>query len=299
MASSIQKNIRFYRCYYRPDVTRLDVVRGMDSKVFPRPPSLAEINATYGTDLTYIKAGYSFYPPFFNVDELIASPRLPDDGIDYMTQGLQGTESMKIPPMLQSMTSFSRTLMESGIVIAPVIPKTATSLYRIFYHATALKTVASIPANVTSIQSMYEGCTKATGEMVVRPSSIGTRTNALKDTTKSIILYGNKTLCEQIAATANNGNASWSAWYDPVPSVTNRGPGSYTTATDMTRMVRNGALAVNTYAPGRMVYSQGDIVREDEWKALVEAAQTIDPTVTYSTHYANLNKIEAAFDSAL
>ena len=67
----------------------------------------------------------------------------------------------------------------------------------------------------------------------------------------------------------------------------------------MTRMVRNGALAVNAYAPGRMVYQQGDIVREDEWIALVEAAQTIDPTITLSTHYSNLNKIEAAFDSAL
>jgi hypothetical protein len=64
-------------------------------------------------------------------------------------------------------------------------------------------------------------------------------------------------------------------------------------------MVRNGALAVSSYAPGRMVYSQGDIFRADEWNALVEAAQTIDPTVTYSTNYANLNKIEAAFDSAL
>ena len=293
------KNIRFYRCYLNEDGKHLDVDIGIENSRFPRPPSLAEINAVFGTDFSTITVGYSFYSLFFGEDEMTASPRLPDDGIDYMKQGLGGTGSMKVPPMLQSVKSYTSVLKESGIVIAPVIPNTATSLYRMFYHAAALRIPASIPAKVTSIQSMYEGCTNVTGEIVVRPSSISTRTNALKDTTKPIVLYGNKTLCDQIAATANNGNASWSAWYDPVPAVTNRGPNSHTTAADMTRMVRNGVLAVNTYAPGRMVYNQGDIVREDEWKALVEAAQTIDPTITLSTRYDNLNKIEAAFDTAL
>ena len=277
----------------------VDINMGSEAKTYPRPPSLEEINETFGTNKTILHVGNYFNPVFSGKDDMIAAPRFPDDNIDYMKDGLKNCESLKIPPMLQNVTSFSRTLTESGIVIAPVIPKTATSLYRIFYHATALKTVASIPAKVTSIQSMYEGCTNATGEMVVRPSGISTKTNALKGTTKSIVLYGDQTLCGQIAATANNGNASWSAWYSPVAAVTNRGPDSYTTAADMTRMVRNGALAVNTYAPGRMRYQQGDIVREDEWNALVEAAQTIDPTITYSSHYSNLNKIEAAFDSAL
>ena len=140
-----------------------------------------------------------------------------------------------------------------------------------------------------------------TGEMVVRSTSLYSYsvTDAFKDTVKPITLYGKQTTCERLAETANNGNVTWSAWYDPVPAVTDRGPGSYTTATDMTRMVRNGALAVDSYAPGRMVYQQGDIVREDEWNALVEAAKTIDPTVSYSSNYANLNKIEAAFASVL
>ena len=121
----------------------------------------------------------------------------------------------------------------------------------------------------------------------------------LNGTVKPITLYGERSICETLAATANNGNATWAPWYDPTPAVTDRGQGSYTTAADITRMVRNGALAVSSYAPGRMVYRQGDIVRADEWEALVEAAQTIDPTVTLSTHYSNLNKIEKAFDDAL
>lgn len=137
-----------------------------------------------------------------------------------------------------------------------------------------------------------------TGEMIIRGTPAA-YTDALNGTVQPITLYGDQAVCQAVAATANNSNASWSAWYDPVPAVTNRGQGSYTTAADMTRMVRNGALAVSTYSPGRMVYQQGDIVRADEWNALVEAAQTIDPTITYSTVYTNLNKIEAAFDSAL
>ena len=145
---------------------------------------------------------------------------------------------------------------------------------------------------------MYYGAAKVTGEMVVR-GTLTSYSSMFYGTTKPITLYGDKTLCEALAATADHANVSWSAWYDPVPAVTDRGQGSYTTADDMTRMVRNGVLAVSSYAPGRMVYHQGDIVREDEWNALVEAAQTIDPTVTYSTVYSNLNKIEAAFDSAL
>ena len=156
----------------------------------------------------------------------------------------------------------------------------------------------SIPSDVTNVAYMYQNDAKVTGEMIIRgtPSSY---TQMFGYTVKPITLYGDQTLCGYLAATATNNNVSWSPWYDPVPAVTDRGQGSYTTAADMTRMVRNGALAVPTYAPGRMVYSQGDFVREDEWIALVEAAQTIDPGVTISTHYSNLNRIEAAFDTVL
>ena len=137
------------------------------------------------------------------------------------------------------------------------------------------------------------------GEFCIRTTSLTEYRGALRNTVNPITIYGDQALCEAVAATATNGNASWKPWYEPVPAVTDRGQGSYTTADDMTRMVRNGVLAVDSYAPGRMVYHQGDIVREDEWEALVEAAQTIDPTVTMSTHYTNLNKIEKAFDDAL
>lgn len=295
-----KKYIRFYECLLHDD-NHLDVTIGLDNKVYPRPPSLAEINAAFGTNFTSKAAGYSFYTALYGKEDMVAAPRFPDDGVDYMNRGLAGSEALKVPPMLQRVQSYGRLFEESAIVIPPVIPITAKSLYRAFCKATSLRTPASIPNGVTSIQQMYDGCTSLAGEMVVRPSSISSssRSNALRDTVGEITLYGNQTLCEQIAATANNGNAQWSAWYAPVPAVTNRGPDSYTTAADMTRMVRNGVLAVDTYAPGRMVYQQGDIVREDEWRALVEAAQTLDPAVTLSTKYDNLNRIEAAFDSVL
>lgn len=183
--------------------------------------------------------------------------------------------------------------------MAPTIPITAKRTDYMFYKNIALSAPVSIPENVERISNMFRYCENVTGEFIIRPLSLASYSNALAGTVGPITIYGDRALCETIAATANNGNANWSAWYDPIPAVTDRGAGSRTTAADMTRMVRNGALAVPTYAPGRMRYQQGDIVRIDEWNALVEAAQTIDPTVTYSTNYSNLNKIEAAFDSAL
>ena len=189
-----------------------------------------------------------------------------------------------------------------SMLIPAVIPKEITDLNHFYDDCNSLLCPVSIHSGVTKTYYMYSDCTDLTGEMIIRMSSYPGSYRGEKmfyNTTKEIILYGDQTVCQAAAATANNHNVTWAPWYDPTPAVTDRGQGSYTTADDMTRMVRNGALAVSSYAPGRMVYHQGDIVREDEWIALVEAAQTIDPTITLSTHYTNLNKIEAAFDSAL
>lgn len=278
----------------------LEIGIGRATKIYPRLPSMDEVNEALGTAYTKKKVD-AYYPALYSKDEMVASPRFPDDGLDYMRNGLTESESMKIPPMLQDVDSFINVLAESGIVIPPTIPKTATSLSSAFREAAALRMPASIPTNVEYMSRIYDGCTSLTGEFVMRPQSMlsSRMSNALRGTVGSLVIYGKQSVCEALAATANNGNAQWSDWYDPVQAVTDRGPGSYTTAADMTRMVRNGVLAVDTYAPGRMVYQQGDIVREDEWKALVEAAQTIDQTVTFSSHYENLNKIEAAFASRL
>ena len=271
---------------------------------FSSVPTEAEVNAVLGTQDIIISASFVFS----GCTNIKAAPKLPDYARmqnGSTTNGLFcGCSKLEISPKLP--TGFYGTPKSlratfrncSKLVQAPVIPSEAVYLNYMFRDATSLTAPVSLPSNVTTTSYMYYGATNVSGEMVVRgtPTSYS---NMFYNTTKPITLYGDQTTCNTLASTANNSNVSWSAWYDPVPAVTNRGQGSYTTAEDMTRMVRNGALAVNTYAPGRMVYQQGDIVREDEWNALVEAAKTIDPTVTYSTHYANLNKIEAAFDSAL
>lgn len=235
---------------------------------------------------------------------MIASPKLPEGikdgnsfaGVSYI---FENCTSLVIPPKMPGPEYGYGTFQNcTALKQAPVIQSGATYYHHCFRYCSSLAAPASIPATLRYFRNIYEECTAMAGELVVRgtPRSY---TDALKNTVGNIIIYGDKSVCEALASTANNGNASWQPWYDPVPAVTDRGPNSYTTSEDMTRMVRNGALAVNTYAPGRMVYHKGDIVREDEWNALVEAAQTIDPTVTYSTVYSNLNKIEAAFDSAL
>lgn len=209
------------------------------------------------------------------------------------------TTSMIMSPILPNTTTILyAAYKESSIVYPPVIPLSTTSVAETFYDATNLKYIPSIPSGVGALYKTFKN-TYGGGEAVIRPTSLYSYTECFSGTTGDITLYGDKTLCQGIASTAENGNVTWSDWYDPITAVTNRGEGSRTTATDFERMVKNGVLAVSTYAPARMNFTNTDIVHEDEWIALCDAAKTIDNTITYSTHYANLNKIEAAFDSAL
>ena len=271
-----------------------------DKTIYSQIPTLEEMSTALGEEIRYVRLNSCFS----NCASMITSPRIEHSYVVNEYNIFRDCASLRIAPGLGKpnyslMYAFGNC---TALINPPTIPNDATTRASMFLNCTNLPYFVSVPPLVTNISSMFSGCTKATGEMIIRPSSFASDarySDTLYDTTKPITLYGDKSLCEAIAATANNGNATWQPWYQPVPAVTDRGQGSYTTADDMTRMVRNGALAVSSYAPARMVYHQGDIVRADEWQALVEAAQTIDSSITTSTNYANLNKIEAAFDSAL
>lgn len=300
---SVSKYIREYIATYYDDDNYASVriySAYSDRKSFSHIPTKGELEVLFGASGFAIDVSDCFE----DCSSMIVSPKLPEEVYDSGSYnfGLGDTflncTSLKIPPAIPA-AEYSYYTFDgcTALVQAPVIHPGTKYLSYMFRNCSGLLYPVSIPATVKGIRSVYEGCSAMSGEMVVRAAPT-TITDALKSTVGSITLYGDKATCEAIAATSG-GNASWSAWYAPVAAVTDREPGSYTTAADITRMVRNGALAVSSYAPGRMVYQQGDIVRADEWNALVEAAQTIDPTVTYSTNYANLNKIEAAFDSAL
>jgi len=260
-------------------------------------PTLEEVQAVVGTPINKIDLWGCFNPNSY----ALALPKAPPVETIVRCDAMYSATAILVAPPLPRMKCDAPLDSCHSMLIPATIPHEITDLNHFYDACESILYPVSIHEDVTAVDYMYDGCVNMTGEMIVRPTSISSynRGYMFRDTVKPITLYGDQTLCGYLAATANNHNVSWSPWYDPVPAVTNRGPGSYTTAADMTRMVRNGALAVDTYAPGRMVYQQGDIVREDEWIALVEAAQTIDPTITFSTHYANLNKIEAAFDSAL
>lgn len=258
-------------------------------------PTAEECNSALGTTGRKLKIN------FFSCNYVQALPRLPDE-VFSLSEICWGCGDLLVAPKLPKIIvdgSLRYAFNGCNLLTPATIPAAAQNISTLYRNNKLLKQAASVPKDVTNIFRIYSGCTSLEGEFCIRMTSVTDNGYALADTINTITIYGDKDLCEAVAATANNGNASWQPWYDPVPAVTDRGQGSYTTADDMTRMVRNGVLAVDTYAPGRMVYHQGDIVREDEWEALVEAAQTIDPTVTMSTHYTNLNKIEKAFDDAL
>lgn len=266
-------------------------------------PTQEECNAALGTSGLPL----ALYGLFYGNSHLIASPKLPKKVYNIGSAGfgmfLQCSNLLVAPSLPKEIISQvnygPQCFMWCTSLRIPAVIPNAVQIADSFYRLSSIEMPVSIPKNVTRMYYTYSMCTEMGGEFCIRPTTLSDYTRALYNTVKPITIYGDQALCEAVAATANNGNASWQPWYDPVPAVTDRGQGSYTTADDMTRMVRNGVLAVDSYAPGRMVYHQGDIVREDEWEALVEAAQTIDPTVTMSTHYTNLNKIEKAFDDAL
>ena len=293
MATS--KDIREYHVVYYDDISTpyIEVQNGGQRDTYLSVPTVSEAREAFGVsdsiEVTYINL-------FQNITNA-AFPRIPEGGKTY--QNVFRGSGVVIAPSIPPGRSLYYLFRGCASLLQPaVIPKTALNIVDIYRGCSSMLYPVSIPDVTGYKRYLYEGCANMAGEFVCRAKS-GVYSSFLKDTVKPIIVYGSKSIGEAIAASANNGNASWQPWYDPVPAVTNRGPNSYTTAEDITRMVRNGALAVDTYAPGRMVYNRGDIVREDEWNALGEAAQTIDPTVTYSTVYSNLNKIEAAFDSAL
>jgi len=301
------KTIRNYQLSYDAGDTEILIYVKSDyltNTYFPKIPTEEEANEEFGTHGLPLRLNFIFK----GCTNMIASPKLPSKAVCNGTLSSQGLfyncSELVIAPMVpRDYIGATKSLIAtfygcSKLIQAPVIPIGITNASYMFQDCAKLKKTVSLPASITNVSYLYRNATDVSGEMIVRGSPVN-HVYTFRDTTKPITLYGDQATCETLAATANNGNAAWSPWYDPVPAVTDRGQGSYTTAADMTRMVRNGALAVDTYAPGRMVYQQGDIVREDEWIALVEAAQTIDPTITLSTHYANLNKIEAAFDSAL
>ena len=297
--------IRDFDAYYSSGDPYVEI-RPVDTSqsYYSSLPTEKEVNDAFGISDVPVNVRLTFY----NCTNMLAAPRLPDKAsLDYsggLARGIfYGCNKLKIAPKMPSIFTGDKTLRYafrgcSSLLYGAVIPIVATDLYYMYYGCSSLKSPVSIPKNAANLYRAYYGCTNLTGEAIIR-SSPSSYSGMFYNTTKPITLYGDQAVCTTLANTANNGNVSWSPWYDPVPAVTNRGQGSKTTAADMTRMVRNGALAVDTYAPGRMVYQQGDIVREDEWIALVDAAKTIDPTITLSTNYMNLNKIEAAFESAL
>lgn len=261
-------------------------------------PTLEEVRAVLGNQIEGLDLWGCFNPNNYAK----ALPKAPLVDTILNCDAMYSYTKILVAPPLPKMACDGPLDGCRSMLIPAVIPKEITDLNNFYDDCNSLLWPVSIHSGVTKTYNMYSECTELTGEMIIRMSAYPSSYKGEKmfyNTTKEIILYGDKTVCQAAAATANNHNVAWAPWYEPIQAVTNRGQGSYTTAEDITRMVRNGALAVSSYAPGRMVYHQGDIVRADEWNALVEAAQTIDPTVTYSTHYANLNKIEAAFDSAL
>lgn len=80
------------------------------------------------------------------------------------------------------------------------------------------------------------------------------------------------------------------AWITPVTNRKNEK--TRTTASDFNRICGNANIAFGTAL--KTDWTVNDIVDATTWNALIEAARSVDNSITNSSHYKNLNKIEYA-----
>lgn len=302
---------------YRTDGGWIAIVHVIDkTKVsYGVIPTLAEVRAATG-DSSII--GIDIQGCFWNCTNMVTAPDIPDNVYGELASTFHGCTSLTSAPRLPSVKGLSSTFEGCTALIdppaipstvtsmimafygctsltsAPTIPDGVTSLSRAFDGCTSLTTGANIPSTVTSMYKMYHDCTSLTGNIDIKTNT-ASYGDMFLGTTLPITIHGlSPTYLQAIADTSPLGNITIDAVAEWLGAVTDRAnANTRTTANDMQRIVAD--MAYLGGVPVKLVYTPNDIVTETEWAAIIAFAQSLDPTITDSTRYDNLNKIEQAF----
>jgi hypothetical protein len=140
----------------------------------------------------------------------------------------------------------------------------------------------------------FYSCTSLTGDIDIKTVTAD-YTDAFYGTVQPITIHGySADYLQAVADTSPNNNITIDVVAEWLGAVTDRANAqTRTTAEDMKRIASD--MAYLGGVPVKLVYTPNDIVTETEWAAIIAFAQSLDPTITDSTRYDNLNKIEQAF----
>lgn len=232
---------------------------------------------------------------FENCTSLTTAPTIPTR-VTSLWEAFKGCTSLTTAPTIPSgITLMMGTFRGcTALTTAPTIPEGVTSLANTFYGCTALTTGANVPSTVTTMYRMYNGCSALTGDIDIRTNTAN-YTEMFLGTIQPITIHGlSPTYLQAIADTSPLGNITIDAVAEWLGAVTDRAnANTRTTAEDMQRIVAD--MAYLGGVPVKLVYTPNDIVTDIEWAAIIAFAQSLDPSITDSTRYDNLNKIEQAF----
>lgn len=278
-------------------------------------PTVAEVRTATGNSSII---GIDIQSCFWNCTNMVTSPDIPDNVYGRLDSTFHGCTSLTTAPRLPSVSALSGTFEGctalttpptipstvtsmnmtfngcTSLTSAPAIPEGVTSLSRTFDGCTSLTTGANIPSTVTYMYRMYHDCSALTGDIDIRTNT-ATYGDMFLGTTQPITIHGlSPTYLQAIADTSPLGNITIDAVAEWLGAVTDRAnANTRTKAEDMQRIVAD--MAYLGGVPVKLVYTSNDIVTETEWAAIIAFAQSLDPTITDSTRYDNLNKIEQAF----
>lgn len=212
-------------------------------------------------------SGYSTAPVTYNVSGRVDNVSLP-----FSSGTLKVT--LNAPPTFNA----SQVYADTGLTIGTVAKVDVSSLSA-KYGGTISEVLLTIGEQTAT--------TTTAGTMSITLDTVGVFTPTVK-VTDSRGQETTKTLNTIIV------RSELPTWVEPVTDRANSK--TRTTATDMTRIASDCA-----YLGGQneiTEYSLGDFVAESEWSKIISFAQTLDATITSSTDYLNLNKIEIAFKNA-
>lgn len=125
-----------------------------------------------------------------------------------------GCNSLATAPTIpSSVTNMDSTFWDcTSLTAAPAIPNGVTNMYWTFANCTSLTTAPTIPNSVTNMYCTFWDCTSLTGTIEVNAnidtSSSYNYDKCFYDTVKPITLTGSSTMLNELASTANNGNAT-------------------------------------------------------------------------------------------
>ena len=100
----------------------------------------------------------------------------------------------------------------TGLIEAPEIPSSVTSMHATFTGCTGLTSAPEIPTSVTEMESTFSGCTSLTGTLTINANPTdysGCLENAATNEGCNLVLNGSSTVLNEILATkSENSNIS-------------------------------------------------------------------------------------------